>query len=309
MVEKAEFIWFDGELVPWADAQIHVLTHTLHYGLGAFEGIRCYRRADGRSAIFRLRKHILRLLDSCRIVTLASAYSVDEIVAACVETVRANQLDACYMRPIVFVGDGAMGLYAIDNPSRTAVITWRWGSYLGDEGIENGIRAQVSSYQRGSVNSSFARGKLVGQYINSIMAKRAAVQDGYHEAILLDSNGFVAEASGENIFMVKDGTIFTPPLASPILAGITRDTAIVLLREMGEEVVEQTFTRDDMYIADEVFFTGTAAEIAPVREIDRRTIGTGRPGRVTRAVQERYFDVVRGTAEDHYEWLTFVDGM
>jgi branched-chain amino acid aminotransferase len=234
---------------------------------------------------------------------------VDEIVAACVETVRANQLDACYMRPIVFVGDGAMGLYAIDNPSRTAVITWRWGSYLGDEGIENGIRAQVSSYQRGSVNSSFARGKLVGQYINSIMAKRAAVQDGYHEAILLDSNGFVAEASGENIFMVKDGTIFTPPLASPILAGITRDTAIVLLREMGEEVVEQTFTRDDMYIADEVFFTGTAAEIAPVREIDRRTIGTGRPGRVTRAVQERYFDVVRGTAEDHYEWLTFVDGM
>ncbi len=309
MVDKADFIWFDGELVPWDSANVHVLTHTLHYGLGAFEGIRCYQRADGRSAIFRLQDHIERLVHSCRIVTLTSRYSVAELVDACVETVRANKLESCYLRPLIFVGDGAMGLYAIDNPIRTAIITWKWGAYLGDEGLNNGIRAQVSSLQRAGVNSSFARGKLIGQYIISIMAKREAVRSGYHEAILLGPQGYVAEASGENIFMVKGNRVYTPSLSSPILAGITRDTSLTLLREMGFEVMEHSFTRDDMYIADEIFFTGTAAEVTPVREIDTRVIGEGRPGPVTKALQERYFDVVRGSAEDHPEWLTFVDGM
>ena len=309
MVDKADFIWFDGELVPWDSANVHVLTHTLHYGLGAFEGIRCYQRADGRSAIFRLQDHIERLIHSCRIVTLTSRYSVAELVDACVETVRANKLESCYLRPLIFVGDGAMGLYAIDNPIRTAIITWKWGAYLGDEGLNNGIRAQVSSLQRAGVNSSFARGKLIGQYIISIMAKREAVRSGYHEAILLGPQGYVAEASGENIFMVKGNRVYTPSLSSPILAGITRDTSLTLLREMGFEVMEHSFTRDDMYIADEIFFTGTAAEVTPVREIDTRVIGEGRPGPVTKALQERYFDVVRGSAEDHPEWLTFVDGM
>lgn len=309
MVEKAEFIWFDGELVPWDEANVHVLTHTLHYGLGAFEGIRCYERADGRPAIFRLREHIERLIQSCKIVTLKSRFSVDELVEACLETVRANNLGSCYLRPLIFVGDGAMGLYAIDNPVRTAVITWKWGAYLGDEGLNNGIRAQVSSLQRAGVNSSFARGKLIGQYIVSILAKREAVRAGYHEAILLDPQGYVAEASGENIFMVKGSRVYTPPLSSPILAGITRDTSLTLLRELGFDVVEQTFTRDDMYIADEIFFTGTAAEVTPVRDVDNRIVGTGRPGPVTKQLQERYFDVVRGSAEDHPEWLTYVDGM
>jgi branched-chain amino acid aminotransferase len=309
MVDKAEFIWFDGKLVPWDEAQVHVLTHTLHYGLGAFEGIRCYERADGRPAIFRLRDHIERLIQSCKIVTLTSRFSVEELIEACVETVRANKLGACYLRPLIFVGDGAMGLYAIDNPVRTAVVTWKWGAYLGDEGLNNGIRAQVSSLQRAGVNSSFARGKLIGQYIVSILAKRQAVRSGYHEAILLDPQGYVAEASGENIFMVQGNRVYTPSLSSPILAGITRDTSLILLREMGFEVMEQSFTRDDMYIADEVFFTGTAAEVTPVREIDTRVIGDGRPGPVTKQLQDRYFDVVRGSAQDHPEWLTYVDGM
>lgn len=307
MVEKSEFIWFDGELVPWDQAQVHVLTHTLHYGVGAFEGIRCYQRADGRSAIFRLEEHIERLIHSCRIVTLESRFTQEELVQACIETVRANKLTSCYLRPLIFVGDGAMGLYAIDNPVRTTVIAWKWGSYLGDEGLNNGISAKVASFARPGVNSMMSRGKLVGQYINSIMAKREAVRAGYHEAILLDPSGFVAEASGENIFMVRGGRIYTPPLGSPILAGITRDTCITLLEGLGYKVTEQRFTRDDMYIADEIFFTGTAAEVTPVRAVDDRVVGTGKPGPITKALQARYFDVVRGGATDCDQWLTFVD--
>lgn len=306
MVKKAEFIWFDGKLVPWDQANVHVLTHTLHYGLGAFEGIRCYKRADGRSAIFRLGDHIKRLIQSCHIVTLEIPFSQQELEQACVDAVHANKLESCYLRPLAFVGDGAMGLYAIDNPIRTAVIAWEWGSYLGDDGINNGIRAKVASFARPGVNSMMVRGKLTGQYINSILAKREVVRVGYDEAILLDSAGYVAEASGENIFLVRDGVIFTPPLDSPILAGITRDTSLTLLRELGYEVIEQTFTRDDMYIADEIFFCGTAAEVTPVREVDDRRVGTGKPGPVTKAIQERYFDVVRGSATDHDEWLTFI---
>ncbi len=304
---KSEHIWLDGKLIPWDEANVHVLTHTLHYGLGAFEGIRCYQRADGRSAVFRLDAHVERLLQSAHIVTLEVPYDRETLVNACLETIRANGLAGCYIRPLVFVGDGAMGLYAIDNPVRTAIITWKWGSYLGDEGLQNGIRAKVSSFIRPGVNSMMVRGKLIGQYINSILAKREVVKVGYQEAILLDSQGYVAEASGENIFLVRDNVVFTPPRSSPILAGITRDTSISLLREMNYQVVEQTFTRDDMYIADEIFFTGTAAEVTPVREIDDRKIGTGRPGPVTKALQELYFDIVRGSDTEHDHWLTFVE--
>lgn len=305
-VKKSEYIWMDGELIPWDQAQVHVLTHTLHYGLGAFEGIRCYQRADGRSAIFRLDTHIRRLLESCHIVTIHCPFDQETLVQACVDTVRENKLTSCYLRPLVFVGDGAMGLYAIDNPIHTTIVAWEWGSYLGDEGLKNGIRAKVSSFTRPSVNAGMARGKLVGQYTNSILAKREVAKAGYQEAILLDNMGFVTEASGENIFVVRDGKVFTTPLGASILAGITRDSCITLLREMGHEVIETRFTRDDLYIADEVFFTGTAAEITPVREIDDRTIGAGTAGPVTRALQARYFDIVKGSSPDHHEWLHWV---
>lgn len=307
MVKKAEFVWIDGKLVPWDDAQLPILTHTLHYGLGAFEGVRCYQRADGRSAIFRLDAHIKRLMRSCHIATLNPPFSQVEIEQACLKLVAANKLRSCYLRPVVFIGDGAMGLYAIDNPVRVAVIAWEWGSYLGDDGIDNGIRAKVSSFMRANPNSGMARGKLMGQYINSILAKREVMKAGYQEAILLDAHGLVTEASGENIFMVRDGAVFTPPLDSAILAGITRDSVITVLREAGYTVHERTFTRDDMYIADEIFFTGTAAEITPVREVDDRKIGDGRPGPITRFVQNRYFDIVRGAAQDHNDWLAHVE--
>ncbi len=304
MVEKSKYIWMGGKLVPWDDAQVHMMTHSLHYGLGAFEGIRCYKRQDGQSAIFRLHDHIQRLIDSCRIVTITPRFSKEELIQACVDVVRENDLEACYLRPLVFVGDGEMGLYAIDNPTRTAIIAWQWGSYLGDEGLKNGIRAKVSSFTRSGVNSAMVRGKLIGQYINSILAKREAVRAGYHEAIMLDDRGYVSEASGENIFMVKNGVVYTPPLTSPILAGITRDSVLHILGDMGATFVERTFTRDDMYIADEIFFTGTAAEVTPVREVDDRIVGAGVPGAITREVQARYFDIVKGSSEAYPHWLT-----
>jgi len=304
-MKKATYIWLDGELVPWDDANIHVMTHTLHYGLGAFEGIRCYKRADGRSAVFRLDGHMKRLLESCKIVTLKSPYNRQQLIDATVETIRANELGSCYIRPLVFVGHGAMGLYAIDNPTRVMIAAWEWGAYLGDEALNHGIRAKVSSYTRPGVNAFMARGKIVGQYVNSILAKREAVKSGYHEAILLDGNGYVTEASGENIFAVRNGKVTTTPLGASILAGITRDTSITLLRELGYEVIEGRMTRDDLYVADEVFFTGTAAEVTPVREIDDREIGE--PGPICKALQARYFDIVRGSAADHHEWLTWID--
>ena len=306
MVAKSKYIWLDGKLVDWDDANVHVLTHTLHYGTGAFEGIRCYKRADGRSAVFRLREHIERLLESCHIVCMEPEFDVDALVNACVETIQANGLESCYIRPLAFLGDGAMGVYA-SNPTRIAIITWKWGSYLGDEGLKNGSRAKVSSVSRAGVNGSMVRGKLSGQYIISTLAKREAITNGYHEAILLDDRGYVAEASGENIFMVKRGVVYTSPLSSPILAGITRDTIMTLLKETGLEVVERTFTRDELYIADEIFMTGTAAAVTPVREIDDRVIGTGKPGPVTAEIQARYFDVVRGSAEPDPSWLTYVN--
>ncbi len=307
MVEAVKKIWMDGELVDWDKAQVHVLTHTLHYGLGVFEGIRCYRLEDGQSAVFRLREHIQRLYDSAHIATLdLPPWSVDQVVDACAETVRVNGLSECYLRPLMFMGDGTMGLAAMDNPTRLAIVVWKWGSYLGDEGMEKGIRARVSSFARPGVNMLMAKGKIVGHYVNSIMAKREALRSGYDEAILLDAQGYVSEASGENVFVVRNGRVSTPPQGSSILGGITRETIITLLEEQGLVVEPRTLSRDELYIADEIFLVGTAAEVTPVRELDDRKIGAGSRGPVTQEIQRRYFSAVRGGEYSKPEWLHVV---
>ena len=303
MVEKTERIWMDGELVPWDEAKVHVLTHSLHYGLGVFEGIRCYALQQGGSAIFRLEEHIERLFQSAHIATLPMPYTQAQIAEACLETVRVNGLDSCYLRPIAFIGDGAMGLGALNNPTRVAIVAWRWGAYLGEEGLAKGIRAKISSFNRPGINALMAKGKIVGHYVNSILAKREALMGGYDEALLLDAQGYVCEASGENIFMVRQGRVVTPPLGSSILGGITRDSLITVMRDMGIEVEERPIARDELYIADEVFLCGTAAEVTPVRELDHRQIGIGSRGALTQRVQERFFRIVRGEEEDLRGWL------
>jgi branched-chain amino acid aminotransferase len=284
---------------------VHVLTHTLHYGLGVFEGIRCYRTDDGRSAVFRLRDHTRRLFASAHILGIEIPFDEDAIDAACVETIRKNDLRECYIRPLVFLGEGEMGLHAVTNPVRVAVVVWPWGSYLGDEGIRNGIRVKTSSFQRFHVNTMMTKAKAVGHYVNSILANREARGSGYDEALMLDTDGYVSEASGENLFIARDGVVRTPPLTS-VLPGITRATIMTLLRERGTTVVEERFTRDEVYIADEAFFTGTAAEVTPVRELDDRRIGNGKPGPITRAMQEAYFAVIRGGDAHHRGWLAYV---
>lgn len=303
MVDKLDTIWMDGNLVAWDDAKVHVLTHTLHYGLGAFEGIRAYKRADGKSAVFRLRDHIDRLFDSTKLVLMTMPFSREQVMQACVDVLKSNRLDEGYLRPIAYVGEGAMGIY-VNNPTRVSVVAWKWGAYLGTEALANGIRAKISSFARHHINISLSKAKMMGQYTNSILAKREAKLGGYDEAILLDAQGYVSEGSGENLFIVRKGTLVTPPLSGSILAGITRDTVMVLAREAGIPVVEDRITRDELWLADEVFLTGTAAELTPVREVDDRTIGDGAVGPVTRALQSRYFDVVRGDDDAHPEWLT-----
>jgi branched-chain amino acid aminotransferase len=308
-VLRSDQIWLDGKLITWEEGHVHVMTHALHYGLGVFEGIRAYRTHDGRLAVFRLREHIERLLDSAHIIMMKIPYTVDQLMEACLELLRKQRdlfPNGAYLRPIAFMGDGAMGLGAI-NPTRVAITAWDWGAYLGDKGIREGIRAKVSSFTRMHVNVNMVRGKISGQYVNSILAKREAVLAGYDEAILLDISGFVAEASGENIFLInKKGIIKTPPLSSPILDGITRDSVLRILRDSGRTVEEVTFTRDALYICNEVFFTGTAAEITPVREVDNRQVGMGKPGPITQYVQETYFRAVRGQEPRYTEWLTYV---
>jgi len=304
-VEKSELIWLDGEFVPWERAQVHVLTHTLHYGLGVFEGVRCYETSDKRSAIFRLRDHTRRLFASAKILGMTIPFDEVAIDAACLEAVRRNQLRACYIRPLVFLGEGEMGLHATTNPVRVAIAVWPWGSYLGDAGIKNGIRVKTSSFQRFHVNTMMTKAKAVGHYVNSILANQEVRRSGYDEALLLDTDGFVAEASGENLFIVRDGTVKTPPLTS-VLPGITRATLITLLRERGHTVVEERFTRDEVYIADEAFFTGTAAEVTPVRELDDRAIGSGKPGPLTVEMQKAYFALIRGEDTRHLDWLSFI---
>ncbi len=303
MVEKLKKIWVDGELVPWDDAHVHMLTHSLHYGLGAFEGIRAYKRANGKSYVFRLREHIDRLFDTCKMALMQQKFTREQIMQASVDILKANDLEEGYIRPMSFVGDGAMGIYAPNNPIRTTVIAWKWGAYLGDEALKNGIRVKISSFARHHINISLAKAKMMGQYTNSILAKREAKLGGYDEAVLLDANGYVSEGSGENIFIVKKGVIYTPDLASSILEGITRDTVITLAREMGLEVRETRITRDQLWLADECFFTGTAAEITPVREVDNRAIGEGTVGPITKKLQDKFFAVVRGSDDSHKEWL------
>ncbi|BDG08364.1 branched-chain amino acid transaminase [Anaeromyxobacter paludicola] len=301
---KADKIWMDGKLVAWDQAQVHVLTHALHYGLGVFEGIRAYKTADGRSAVFRLREHVQRLADSAHILMMPLPFSVEALSEACVEVLKANRMPEAYLRPLAFSGYGTLGVGA-QNPTQVVIAAWPWGAYLSDEGLAKGIRAKVSSFTRMHVNVNMVRAKVSGQYVNSILANREAVLAGYDEAILLDTDGYVAEGSGENIYIVKDGTIFTPPLSSPVLAGITRDSVLRIARDQGVPVVEQKFTRDTMYIADELFMTGTAAEVTPVREVDNRRIGKGEPGPVTRALQSGFFRAVKGEDPKYRDWLSF----
>lgn len=268
MLEYGQKVWKDGEISDWkSGGNLSLLTHTLHYGVGAFEGIRAYKRARGETAIFRLREHIDRLFDSCQLVLIKPIVTREQVMQGCVDVLRANGQAEAYLRPIALIADGAMGVYAPKNPVATYIATWKWGTYLGPEALEKGIRCMVSSFSRHHINVAFAKGKLVGQYINSVMAKQEAKLAGFDEAILTDVNGYVSEGSGENIFLVKGGKLLTPPLAASILGGITRDTVITLAREEGLVVAEQFITRDELYLADEVFLTGTAAEITPVREI------------------------------------------
>jgi len=304
MVEKLQKIWVDGELVPWDDAKVHLLTHSLHYGVGAFEGIRCYKRADGKSYVFRLREHVDRLFDTCKMVLIQPKFNREQISRACSDVLKANSLEEGYLRPVIFMGEGAMGIYAPNNPVRASVIAWKWGAYLGEEALKSGIRCKISSFARHHINISLAKAKMMGQYTNSVLAKREAKLGGYDEAILLDANGYVSEGSGENIFLVKKGKLLTPDLSSSILEGITRDTIITLAREMGLTVEEGRVTRDQLWLADEVFFTGTAAEITPVREVDNRPIGEGVVGPITKKLQAKFFDLVRGSDNSHPEWLT-----
>ncbi len=305
-VQKVKKIWLDGKMVNWEDANVHVLTHTLHYGLGAFEGIRCYEGADKRSAIFRLKDHIDRLYDSTHILLMDIPFAKKEVIQACKDIFTINNLKAGYLRPLAFVGDGEMGLHATSNPIRLAIIAWPWGTYLGEDGVKNGIRAKVSSFTRHHVNSMMGKSKAVGNYVNSILAKREAMLAGYEETIMLDPQGYVAEASGENIFVVRKGIIKTPPLTN-VLEGITRDTLIRLFAEEGFKVQETMITRDELYIADEIFLTGTAAEITPVRELDHRVIGSGKPGPLTQKIQSLYFDAVKGKNKKHIEWLDYLE--
>jgi branched-chain amino acid aminotransferase len=306
MVDKVSKVWLDGKLIDWDQANVHILTHTLHYGLGVFEGIRCYETHDGKSAIFRLREHVRRLFDSAKICTMPMPYTQEEIVQACLDTVRANGLKACYLRPLAFLGDGAMGLGAV-NPTRVAIVVWHGGAYLGEEGLQKGIRAKVSSFTRPGINMLMAKGKVVGHYVNSVLAKREALAAGYQEAILLDAQGHVSEASGENVWMVRDGVVYTPPMGTSILGGITRDSILHILRsDLGVTVVERDIARDELYVADEIFLCGTAAEVTPVREVDDRRVGEGARGPVTKRIQDRFFETVRGIGPTRPEWLTHV---
>lgn len=305
MVEKAKFIWLDGDFIPWDEARVHILTHTLHYGLGVFEGIRAYQCHDGRTAIFRLKEHIQRLYDSAHVMQLAIPFTQKQVEDACVEILRRNQQKAAYLRPLVFVGDGVMGLNPGTNPIRVTIISWVWGAYLGDEGLMKGIRLKTSAFTRHHVRIMMTKTKTVGNYVNSILAKREAIHAGYDEALLLDTEGYVSEASGENIFMVKNGILRTPPLTA-ILPGITREAVLTMARDMEVTVREGKFSLDDLYLADEAFLTGTAAEVTPVREVDGRIIGQGTPGPVTQKLQTVFFGVVKGQNPQYQHWLTYL---
>jgi len=302
MIAKTEKIWMDGKFVDWDKANIHVLTHSLHYGLGVFEGIRCYETDKG-PAIFRLDEHIDRLFNSAHIFLMDIPFSKSEIRDAIIGTVKVNRMKECYIRPLVYIGYGAMGLYPKENPVNVSIAVWPWGAYLGDAGLRDGIRVKTSSFIRNHVNANMTRGKDCGYYVNSQLAKKEAILCGYDEAILLDTEGYVSEGSGENVFIARNGLLKTTPLTS-ILEGITRNSIITIAEDEGIRTAEERFTRDELYIADEAFFTGTAAEVTPIRESDGRIIGNGKPGAMTGKLQSIFFDVVKGKNKKYKFWLT-----
>ena len=298
-------IWMDGQMVEWRDAKIHVLTHTLHYGCGVFEGVRAYKTADG-TAIFRLEEHTQRLLNSAKILRMVIPFSKEQIMQAQVDVVRANKLESCYLRPLSWIGSRKLGVSPKGNHIHLMVAAWAWGAYLGDEGMTRGIRVKISSYTRHHVNITMTQAKAVSNYTNSILANMEALDDGYDEAMLLDANGFVSEGSGENLFVVKDGVVYTPDLSAGALNGITRNTVFHIAKDLGLEIVQKRITRDEVYIADEAFFTGTAAEVTPIRELDRIELGAGSRGPITEKIQSAFFDIVNGRNPKYAHWLAKV---
>jgi branched-chain amino acid aminotransferase len=304
MADRDGFIWYDGKLVPWREATTHVLTHSLHYGLAVFEGVRAYKTVSG-TAIFRLKEHTDRLFASAHIYRMPMPYDKATLMEAHKEVVRSNKLESCYLRPIAFYGSEKMGVSPRGAATHVSIAAWPWGAYLGEEGMEKGIRVKTSSYSRHHVNVNMARAKFAGTYANSILANMEATEDGYDEALLLDVDGFVAEGAGENLFVIKDGVIYEPEIASALM-GITRNTVITLAAELGYQVIAKRLTRDDIYIADEAFFTGTAAEVTPIRELDNRTIGAGSRGPITTKIQSLFFDVVNGKVPAHADWLSYI---
>jgi len=304
MSDRDGFIWFNGKLVDWRDANIHVLTHSLHYGMAVFEGVRAYKTDQG-PAIFRLDEHTKRWFNSAKIFQMEMPYSQEELMKAQLEVVKANQMESCYLRPIAWIGSEKLGFSPKGNQILVSIAAWQWGAYLGEDGLNKGIRVKTSSFSRHHVNVSLVRAKASGYYINSILANQEVTAHGYDEALLLDTDGYVSEGSGENVFIVRDGIIYTPDLAS-CLAGITRESIIKIAHDLGFEVREKRITRDEMYCSDEAFFTGTAAEVTPIRELDDRIIGNGSRGPVTEKIQNVFFDIVKGKNDKYRSWLTYV---
>ena len=305
MADRDGKIWMDGQMVDWRDAKIHVLTHTLHYGCGAFEGVRAYNTVNG-PAIFRLQEHTERLFNSAKILRMKMPFTPDQVNEAQKEVIRANKLASGYIRPLVWIGSEKLGVSPRGNTIHVMVAAWAWGAYLGEDGMAKGIRVKTSSYTRHHVNITMTQAKAVSNYSNSILANMEALDDGYAEALLLDSAGFVSEGAGENVFLIKDGAIYTPDLSAGALNGITRNTVLHIAKDLGIEVVQKRITRDECYIADEMFFTGTAAEVTPIRELDRVQIGAGQRGPVTEKIQSAFFDIVNGRNPKYAHWLAKV---
>src|ERR671913_139603 len=302
MADRDGLIWYDGKLVEWRDATTHVLTHSLHYGLAVFEGVRAYNTASG-PAIFRLKEHTERMFNSAKIFMMQIPFTREQIFEAQREVVRANKLESCYLRPLIWIGSQKRGVSPRGNTIHLMVAAWAWGAYLGEEGMQRGIRVKTSSYTRHHVNITMTQAKAVSNYSNSILANMEAVDDGYDEALLLDSSGFVSEGAGENVFVIKDGVIYTPDLSAGALNGITRNTVMHIAKDLGLEIVQKRITRDEIYIADEAFFTGTAAEVTPIRELDRIEIGAGSRGPITEKIQSAFFDIVNGRNPKYAHWL------
>ncbi|HUY85626.1 MAG TPA: branched-chain amino acid transaminase [Acidimicrobiales bacterium] len=305
-ITETEKIWMDGKLVPWSEAKVHVLTHGLHYGSGVFEGIRAYQTSSG-PAVFRLDDHIARLFNSARVYMIEIPFSQEELIAATKQVVKVNGLQSCYIRPIVFLGYGEMGLNPLPCSVNVAIAAWPWGTYLGEEGVANGVSVKISSWQRHDPNAVPPAAKATGMYLNSSMAKVEALKAGYDEAILLSPQGYVSECTGENVFVARKGRIVTPPASAGALEGITKDSVMTIAADLGYEVAESNILRSDLYTADEVFLTGTAAEVVPIRAVDDRVVGTGKPGPVTKAIQDAYFSAVRGETDSYKDWLDYVD--